>query len=485
MEIILGQSNNVTDDWNSYKKLKLGRYGYMAITLNFPEISSELSRLKKLIKKFNTSRRNIIKFKDVIKNYRKTEVSYIDLQLGPQPFSNDRKGETITRLEKKSSPYGSAELKEICLQAFTSEYIRGFCERWKIKKEVLEDINDNTVEVLEQLKLQFPRLKKWDNKQFMEHLCENWEHADKMQIEHNRKIFNFQKENKRKQNKDEFLERENANPENEIKINDTNQELLGKLIEESSETLDWSKAAKLTRYTEQAPSIIINNITEVNPPNINACPLEIEIRDSPSNRLDVATSYLDLATQKWHESKRASHPFLEVDVSKINPKKRNEIENFSARLQLMADSGAMCSLLNYESVRAMGLEPEKLEKSNVSITGVNGKKLAAQTRQMCVRIVNTRTGTESWEKLYVHPDIKTSLLSKDCLIRLGVIDPKNFLDDDEVDATNINTVNENKTKLSACEKSFGPKEDGSIGCKCPPRTEPPKFIKEDFEAVFD
>ena len=104
MEIILGQSNNVTNDWNSYKKLKLGRYGYMAITLNFPEISSELSRLRKLIKKFNTSRKNIIKFKDVIKAYRKTEVSYIDLQLGPQPFSNDRKRETKTRLEKKSSP---------------------------------------------------------------------------------------------------------------------------------------------------------------------------------------------------------------------------------------------------------------------------------------------------------------------------------------------------------------------------------------------
>ena len=82
----------------------------------------------------------------------------------------------------------------------------------------------------------------------------------------------------------------------------------------------------------------------------------------------------------------------------------------------------------------MGLEPEQLEKSNVSITGVNGKKLKAQTRQMCVCIVNTKTGTESWEKVYVHPEIKTSLLSKDCLIRLKVIDPKNFLDESEVEA---------------------------------------------------
>ena len=41
----------------------------------------------------------------------------------------------------------------------------------------------------------------------------------------------------------------------------------------------------------------------------------------------------------------------------------------------MADSGAMCSLLNYDAVRAMGIIPENLDLSNVSITGVNGKKL--------------------------------------------------------------------------------------------------------------
>ena len=151
----------------------------------------------------------------------------------------------------------------------------------------------------------------------------------------------------------------------------------------------------------------------------------------------------------------------------------------------MADSGAMCSLLNYESVRAMGLEPDMLEKSNVSITGVNGKKLEAQTRQMCVRIVNTKTGTESWEKVYVHPEIKTSLLSKDCLVRLRVIDPKNFLDEDEITANVVNTVAENKSKMSTCEKTFYPKDDGTVGCRCPERTKPPEFVHDAYEAVFD
>ena len=122
-------------------------------------------------------------------------------------------------------------------------------------------------------------------------------------------------------------------------------------------------------------------------------------------------------------------------MTKINPNKRNKCEDYSADLHLMADSGAMCSLLNYESVRAMGIDPEDLKLSNVSIVGVNGKRLESQTRQMCVKIVNNKTGTESWEKIYVSPEVKISLLSKDCLIRLKVIDPdhlpdSSFINDD-------------------------------------------------------
>ena len=90
----------------------------------------------------------------------------------------------------------------------------------------------------------------------------------------------------------------------------------------------------------------------------------------------------------------------------MNPKKRNKCEDYLANLCLMADSGAMCSLLNFETVKSMGLHPEDLELSNVSITGVNGKKLESQTCQMHVKIVNNKTGAESWEKLYVIPSVK-------------------------------------------------------------------------------
>ena len=150
----------------------------------------------------------------------------------------------------------------------------------------------------------------------------------------------------------------------------------------------------------------------------------------------------------------------------------------------MADSGAMCSLLNHETVEKMGIDPESLDKSSVSITGVNGKKLKSQTRQMHVKIVNTKNRAESWEKVYVSSEIKTSLLSKDCLIRLRVIDPTQFLSDSEVRSFSINTVDEKKDKLSECEKTFYTSDEGTIECACPRRTAPKPFKKSSFEKAF-
>ena len=127
------------------------------------------------------------------------------------------------------------------------------------------------------------------------------------------------------------------------------------------------------------------------------------MNNTPSNSFEILTSHWDDETQKWHEATRASHPYITVRLTKINPHQRNKREKASAELHLMADSGAMCSILNYDSVRAMGLDPDTLELSSVCITGVNGKQLESQTRQMCVEISNKKTGKETWEKIYVSP----------------------------------------------------------------------------------
>ena len=103
---------------------------------------------------------------------------------------------------------------------------------------------------------------------------------------------------------------------------------------------------------------------------------------------------------------------------------------------------------------------------------------------MHVKIVNTKTGTESWERVYVSPEIKISLLSKYCLIRLKVIDPDQFLKKSEVRSFSVNTVDEKKNKLSDCEKSFYTQKDGAIGCKRDRRTTPPEFKRSAWEKVF-
>ena len=41
-----------------------------------------------------------------------------------------------------------------------------------------------------------------------------------------------------------------------------------------------------------------------------------------------------------------------------------------------------------------------------------------------------------------------------------------------------------KDKLSDCEKSFFPKDDGTIGCKCARRADPPKFEESFYRAAF-
>ena len=131
------------------------------------------------------------------------------------------------------------------------------------------------------------------------------------------------------------------------------------------------------------------------------------------------------------------------------------------------------------------MEPEKLEASTVCITGVNGKQLQSQTRQMHVKIVNPRNKAESWEGVYGSPEVEISLVSKDCLVRLGIIDPTQFLSDKEVSSFSINTVDESNEKLSACEKSFFTEKDGTINCKCDRRSKPPEFSKEFYEQIFD
>ena len=91
----------------------------------------------------------------------------------------------------------------------------------------------------------------------------------------------------------------------------------------------------------------------------NICTSEVKMRNLPSKTdLLVLTSHYDSSSGKWLESRRASHPFISVKMTKIDPERNNKNDTMATTLCLMADSGAMCSLLNDETVKQMGIDPE-------------------------------------------------------------------------------------------------------------------------------
>ena len=148
------------------------------------------------------------------------------------------------------------------------------------------------------------------------------------------------------------------------------------------------------------------------------------------------------------------------------------------------DSGAMCTLLTFDTCRKMGICPEDLPTSSSSISGVGGIELRSKVRYMHVKIVNPRNRAESWERVYTSPDLDTSLISKDCMIRLGILDPNLFLTDREARSFSVNTVEEKDKNMSFCERSWTKKPDGTIICKCPERAKPGPFNRKHFEDVF-
>ena len=390
---ILSQSTDLSNDWDTEKNIHSGKYGYLNIAVNHPEILRETKTIKQLIRSFNRSREKMWKYKDIILNYHVRKPDFMKCK-EPAQTAHQNDSPTMTRLIEKVSPYNEKDFKVISIRAFLSIHMREMFTTWEEDNSKPIILNEAANEVIENLKFEYPKLQKWSNTRIVNRISENWADRAKIQIDLNKEILVRAKSL-------DLKEREESNPENVIEIDDTkaNIKLLDSLIEDESETLNWNKASPLTRYTSEAPAIILDNIEEVT--EINICNNDVLIRDRPS--LSVLTSYYDHSSRKWLESKRASHPFISVKMTKINPEQNNSFDTSSTTLCLMADSGAMCTLLNHETVRQMGIDPETLETSSVSITGVNGKKLQSQTRQMHVKIVNSKNNGESWEKVLASP----------------------------------------------------------------------------------
>ena len=105
---------------------------------------------------------------------------------------------------------------------------------------------------------------------------------------------------------------------NEKEVND---EILNNIIEENNKKLNWDKVLPLARYAGEAPPIILDNVIDEENIKINASAV---LHKGPSNHMRVLTCYLDKTSGRWIEARRASHPFISVNVTKINPHQNNK-----------------------------------------------------------------------------------------------------------------------------------------------------------------
>ena len=75
--------------------------------------------------------------------------------------------------------------------------------------------------------------------------------------------------------------------------------------------------------------------------NINSA--GIKARSIPSTiDLSVLTSVFDHGSGKWLESKRATHPFISVKITRIDPRNQNRNSSETTTQCLITDSGAAC-----------------------------------------------------------------------------------------------------------------------------------------------
>ena len=192
-------------------------------------------------------RESIWKYKDVIRSYHKKKTDFIKIeQTSSKDPSTDNK--IASRLVEKLSPYNERDFKIIISRAFLSAHIREILFEWEKDPSKPINITEASNEVIDNLKFEYPKLKKWDNSKIINRISNNWGNRDQIQADLNREVLEHSKSTDLKQ-------REEMNPVNIIEIAETNanNEILESMLKENSETLNWNKVLPITRYMNEAP----------------------------------------------------------------------------------------------------------------------------------------------------------------------------------------------------------------------------------------
>ena len=162
-------------------------------------------------------------------------------------------------------------------------------------------------EVLENLKMRHRKILEWDNYKIINHLSEHWDNRKSIQEKLTDEAINRVKAIELKERED--------NDTKEIIIDD---DIIGNSDEKNK--------------IEAGPTLEELNINSAG----------IKARSIPyTTNLSVLTSVFDHGSGKWLESRRATHPFISVKITKIDPRNQNRKASETTTQCLMADSGAM------------------------------------------------------------------------------------------------------------------------------------------------
>ena len=196
---------------------------------------------------------------------------------------------------------------------------------WERNKTAPFQTSEATIEAINNIKNNYPRIQSWNHRKILQRISTNWASRHDLQNQRNKKTMSLIKEIK----KVDFTNRMKKNPVNNFILQ---TQLDNKIMEDLTEgqELNWEKASPLIRYETEAPPIILDNIVESNNANINAATMRV--KDSPTGDMRILTCHLDKATGKCVESRRASHPFVKINMTKINPHRGNRSEGETNQL---------------------------------------------------------------------------------------------------------------------------------------------------------
>ena len=186
------------------------------------------------------------------------------------------------------------------IDTFKSESVQNVLKNWEASNHM--EISKKADEVLENVKIQNPKILGWNNYKLIHRLSEHW--SDRKKIEED-----FT---------DEAIKRVKAIDLKERESDDTRKfEIKDEYIGTDDEKVDILEEPVNTKIQANA------------------------LRVLPSTTdFSVLTSVFDHETGKWRESSRATHPFISVEITRIDPYNRNKSSSPTTTQCLMADSGA-------------------------------------------------------------------------------------------------------------------------------------------------